>query len=135
MSTKAEISRVGVVEIWVSYVLRAGVVVSLILIVTGAIVTLVRHWEYFTSASSLKVLTGAGVHFPRDLRAIAASALAGRGRGLVMAGLFALICTPVVRVAMTLLVFLFERDKAYVILSAIVLALLTVSFLTGKAGG
>ena len=88
-----------------------------------------------TTTTSIRELTGAGWEFPHDLRAVAASAFAGSGRGLVVTGLLVLICTPVLRVALTLVVFLVEKDRAYVVLSAIVLALLTLSFFLGKAGG
>lgn len=128
-------SNIGAVEIWVSHLLRAGVVISLVLIAAGTLVTFWHHREYMTSSTSIRELTGAGWEFPHDLRAVAASAFAGSGRGLVVAGLLVLICTPILRVALTLVVFLIEKDRAYVVLSAIVLALLAMSFLLGKAGG
>ena len=130
-----ERSHVGAVEIWVSHLLRAGVVISLIVILAGTFLTFWHHRQYVTSPDSIRELTGAGCEFPHDLRSVAASTMAGQGRGLVVAGLLVLICTPVLRVALTLVVFLVEKDRAYVVLSAIVLALLTVSFLLGRAGG
>jgi uncharacterized membrane protein len=123
------------VEIWVSHLLRAGVILSLIIILIGTVVTFWHHRDYVTHSTSVAELTGAGWAFPHDLRAVAASALAGSGRGIVVAGLLVLICTPVMRVALTLVVFLAEKDRAYVMLSAIVLVLLTVSFILGRAGG
>lgn len=128
-------SRVGAAEIWVSHLLRAGVMISLVLIVVGTALSFWHHRDYLTSPDSLRQLTGADARFPHDLRAVAASAFQGYGRGWVTAGLLALICTPVLRVALTLVVFLLERDRAYVILSAIVLALLAISFALGRAGG
>ena len=128
-------SRVGAVEIWVSHLLRAGVVISLVIILAGTLLTFWHHRDYMTSSTSIRELTGKGWEFPHDLRTVAASAMAGQGRGLVVAGLLVLICTPVLRVALTLVMFLVEKDRHYVVLSAIVLALLTISFLLGKAGG
>ena len=130
-----ERSRVGAVETWVSHLLRAGVVISLVIILVGTLLTFWHHRDYLTSSTSIRELTGAGWEFPHELRTVAASALAGQGRGLVVAGLLVLICTPVLRVALTLVMFLLEKDRAYVVLSAIVLILLTISFLLGKAGG
>lgn len=130
-----ERSRVGDVEIWVSHLLRAGVVLSLVVILAGTLLTFWHHRDYMTNSTSIRELTGAGWEFPHDLRAVAASALAGEGRGLVVGGLLILILTPVMRVALTLVMFFVEKDRPYVLLSAIVLALLTISFLLGKAGG
>lgn len=128
-------SRVGAAEIWVSHLLRAGVIVSLMVILAGVLVTFWHHQDFMTDSGSLKELTGEGWIFPHNLRTVAQSAFAGSGRGLVVAGLLILICTPVLRVALTLVVFLLEKDRAYVILSAIVLTLLVISFMLGKAGG
>ena len=128
-------TRVGTAEIWVSHLLRAGVIISLLVILAGSIMMFCHHWHYLSSSHDMKELTGAAWTFPHDLRAVASSTLDGSGRGLVVAGLLVLICTPVLRVALTLVIFLLEKDRAYVILSAIVLALLTTSFLLGKAGG
>ncbi len=128
-------SRVGVAEIWVSHLLRAGVMISLIVILAGTVITFQHHRDYLTNSRDIRELTGSGWIFPHDLRAVARSALGGSGRGLIEAGLLVLICTPVLRVALTLIIFLLEKDRAYVILSAIVLTLLAISFLLGKAGG
>lgn len=128
-------SRVGAAEIWVSHLLRAGVIISLIVILIGTLITFWHHRDYMTGSTSIKQLTGEGWTFPHDLRAVARSTLAGSGRGLVVTGLLILICTPVLRVALTLVIFLLERDRAYVILSAIVLTLLAISFMLGRAGG
>ena len=52
-----------------------------------------------------------------------------------MAGLILLIATPVARVAVSVLVFVVERDGAFVLITLFVLILLLLSFLLGKAGG
>ncbi len=91
MSEQEKASRVGTAEIWVSYVLRAGVIISLVMVLIGTVLTFMHHREYFTASSSLQQLTGEHAQFPRDLRAIAASTFTGQGRGWVLAGLFVLI--------------------------------------------
>ena len=48
-------------------------------------------------------------------------------------GLLLLIATPVLRVAASVVIFLLERDYAYVFITLIVLLILIVSFLLGKA--
>ncbi len=48
-----------------------------------------------------------------------------------MAGLLVLMATPVVRVALSLLVFGRQRDRAFVAVTSVVLALLLWSFVLG----
>jgi uncharacterized membrane protein len=50
---------------------------------------------------------------------------------IITLGLLALILTPVVRVAMSWVVFLYEHDKLYAWLTAFVLAILVFSLLGG----
>ena len=52
-----------------------------------------------------------------------------------MVGLMLLIATPVARVAVSILGFVYEHDRRYVIITSIVLALLILSFVLGKAEG
>jgi uncharacterized membrane protein len=50
------------------------------------------------------------------------------------AGLLLLILTPILRVAVSVLMFLLERDRPFVLITAAVLAALVLSFLLGKTG-
>jgi uncharacterized membrane protein len=74
-------------------------------------------------------------HFSADaatgLPAILAGVARGNGRGVMEFGLALLLLTPIVRVALSLIAFARERDRTYVILTAVVLVLL----LYGLAGG
>ncbi|MGD0007842.1 MAG: DUF1634 domain-containing protein [Terriglobia bacterium] len=70
---------------------------------------------------------------PADLRnvsGIVRDALALRGRGLIQLGLLLLIATPVARVAFSVVAFAMQRDRLYVVVALIVLAVLMYS-LTG----
>ncbi|MDR1191618.1 MAG: DUF1634 domain-containing protein [Verrucomicrobiales bacterium] len=69
------------------------------------------------------IVTGSGWHF-----------IAGGGAqsaGVLTAGLALLIVTPVLRVATSLVLFWLEGDKVYVIITAVVLVLLALSFILG----
>jgi uncharacterized membrane protein len=57
-----------------------------------------------------------------------------RGQAIVVLGLLMLIATPVVRVAVSVLLFLEEGDLTYVAITTTVLVLLVLSFLIGGAG-
>ena len=58
----------------------------------------------------------------------------GRGQAIVALGLVILIATPIMRVAISLVGFGIERDYVYATISAIVLALLMLSFFLGAGG-
>jgi uncharacterized membrane protein len=57
-----------------------------------------------------------------------------RPDAIVQLGLVLLIATPVARVAMSLVAFILQRDRVYVVVTALVLALLIFS-LSGGIGG
>ena len=60
--------------------------------------------------------------------------LHANGQAVIVLGLILLIATPVVRVAVSTAAFAQQRDRAYVAITLVVLALLGVSFVLGKAG-
>ncbi|MGD9636745.1 MAG: DUF1634 domain-containing protein, partial [Pirellulales bacterium] len=86
-------------EIWIATTLRAGVLISLALVVMGTLVTFSHHPQYIASRRDLARLTTPGAAFPRTLSEVAAGAAAFRGQAIIVAGLLILIATPVVRVA------------------------------------
>jgi uncharacterized membrane protein len=130
--TPADDTHLSQVEAWISLTLRAGVLVSLALIVVGTLVTFSNHPQYVASTADLAKLTTPGAAFPRTLAEIASQLADFRGRAIVMAGLVVLIATPVLRVAISILAFLKERDLAFVCITTTVLAILIASFLLGR---
>ncbi len=115
--------------------LRVGVIVSIVLILTGVSVTFVHHPEYFSSRPALGALTSPETHFPSTLGGVVDGVRQWRGQALVMAGLLVLIATPVARVALSVVIFVIVRDKVYAALTAAVLAILLLSFAVGAVGG
>ena len=61
-------------------------------------------------------------------------AIAPRPDAVVQLGLVLLIATPVARVAMSLVAFILQRDRVYVVVTSIVLALLIFSLSGGIHG-
>lgn len=107
-------------------VLRAGVVVSAIVVLTGAAVYLVRHGHELP----LYHLFRGEPSDLRSIRGIASDAADGRGRGIIQLGLLMLIATPIARVVFSVAGFLRQRDWLYVAITAVVLVLLLYSLLT-----
>jgi uncharacterized membrane protein len=133
MSARAELPDHGL-EVLISALLRAGISVSLALIVAGTVVSFVHHPDYVRSAEALARLTRPGMA-PRDLHDVGAGLAGLRGQALVMLGLLVLMATPVLRVAVSLVSFLRSRDRAFTLLTSAVLVLLLLSLFLGKAGG
>ncbi|WP_292011113.1 DUF1634 domain-containing protein [Chryseobacterium sp.] len=57
----------------------------------------------------------------------------GKGEAIIQLGILMLIFTPLMRIIFALIGYLKEKDYVYVVISAIVLAIMTISFLTGYA--
>jgi uncharacterized membrane protein len=115
------------VERALGLLLRAGVVIAALLVGLGALFYLRRY-------GGQAPVYGRFHAEPEDLRhvrGIIRAAADGRSPGFIQLGLLVLIATPVARVAASLAAFALQRDWMYVIITAIVLALLALS-LSGR---
>jgi uncharacterized membrane protein len=119
------------VEILISVLLRVGVVVSLIVIAFGTAITFFHHPNYATSSSELQRLTKPGGAFPHAIKQTIQGVKELQGRAIVVLGLLLLIATPVMRVAVSIFAFVYEKDRFFVIVTSIVLGLLMLSFFVG----
>jgi len=123
--------RRGSPAVLLSNVLRGGVLASLGVILAGTLITFIRHPEYVSSPQELGRLTQPGAAFPTTLRDVIAGLAELRGQAIVVLGLLILIATPVARVAVSILLFLEERDRTYAAITSIVLLLLILGFVVG----
>ena len=124
--------RVRGVEILISGLLRAGVLMSLTMIIAGTVMTFVRHPEYLSSQTALQHLAQPGAAFPHTQRDVWFGVTALEGQAVVTLGLLLLIATPVLRVAISIFVFIYQRDWTYALITLAVLSLLLLSFGLGK---
>ncbi|MGO8818414.1 MAG: DUF1634 domain-containing protein [Terriglobia bacterium] len=116
------------VEELIGNLLRAGVMLASAIVVLGGAIYLVRHG---LSTPQYHVFVGA----PRDMRTLSGimqDALALSGRGIIQLGLLFLIATPVARVAFAIVAFAIQRDRLYVVVTVIVLAILLYSLTSGR---
>jgi uncharacterized membrane protein len=111
------------VERLVSAVLRGGVLAAATVTAAGGALYLGRHGS---DAVDYRVFNGEPESL-RTLEGIVRGAVSLRAEWLIAAGLLLLIATPIARVAVLLAVFLHERDRLYVAVSAVVLAILLLS--------
>ena len=104
--------------------LRAGTTSSAFVILLGGVLYLARH-----SQERPDYHTFHGVPTRLDtLSGIFSGAVHGQSLAIIQLGLLMLIATPIARVLFSVIAFLAERDYLYVVVSAIVLAVLLYSF-------
>ena len=111
------------IEDIVGNLLRAGVLLSALVVILGAAVYLVRHGS---SRPDYRIFHGEPVEL-RGLKGILTQAADLRGRGMIQLGLLLLVATPVARVAFSVWGFAEERDWMYVTFTLIVLIILLYS--------
>ena len=108
--------------------LQAGVLIAAAVVLAGGGMMLAQpgsaHADYHTYSGEPAALTQLG-SIVRGVGALDASAI-------VQFGLVLLIATPVARVALTLVAFTLQRDRTFMALTLIVLALLLFGLLSGK---
>ncbi|HEV2425100.1 MAG TPA: DUF1634 domain-containing protein [Terriglobia bacterium] len=110
-------------ELILAKVLLFGVITAAIVVLIGGLLYLIRHagplpdYRTFRGASSPL----------RGIRGILKAVAAAQGRGLIQFGLVLLIATPVARVALSLVGFVREHDRLYVVFTFVVLVTLVMS--------
>jgi uncharacterized membrane protein len=108
------------VEQLVGRLLQLGVLIATVVVLAGGAMLIGTHGG---SIADFRIFRGESSML-RSVSAAAHGAFTLDPRGMVQLGLVLLIATPVARVALTLVAFLIQRDRLYVVLTAIVLVLL-----------
>ena len=113
------------VEATMGLLLRIGVMISAAVVLAGCLLYLSKngtriadHHKFFGEPSSLT--------HPRD---ILRQALALQSDAVIQSGLILLILTPIARIVFSIIVFLIERDILYVVIGALVLAIIACSYI------
>jgi uncharacterized membrane protein len=123
-------------ELIVSTLLRYGVLISLALVALGVVLLFAAGSTGYGQGLELQGLLSAegapAGAWPQTLGAVLSGVLAGRPYALILLGLLLLIATPVLRVAVSVVLFALERDYLYVGITLFVLAVLALSFFLGK---
>ena len=114
-------------ELLIGMLLRVCVIATSVVVVAGAALYLPAALDDRVSYARFR---GEPAAF-RSVAGIVRDAITGDGRAIVEAGLLLLVVTPILRVALSALGFLRERDHLYVALTLAVLALLGYSLLAG----
>ena len=113
------------VEQIVGRLLQVGVLTATVVVAIGAVALLVMHGSSPVNFSQFR---GDTMEL-RSIRAVLHGVAARDPRAIVQLGLILLIATPVARVALTLVAFMLQRDRLYVALTTVVLAVLLYGLL------
>lgn len=117
------------VEQLIGRLLQVGVLVAAAVVIAGAAMMLAQHGRSAVAFSSYSD-AASPLH---GLGGIIHGAVALDSMAIVQLGLVLLIATPVLRVALTLVAFAIQRDRIYIVLTAVVLALLLYGLVWGRA--
>jgi uncharacterized membrane protein len=115
------------VDAAIGALLRGGVLLAAAVVAAGAVLYLTRHGS---DPTHYRVFRGEPSDL-RDLGLVLEGVRSFAGRATMQLGLLLLIATPIARVALSVVLFIRERDWLYVGVTVLVLALLTYSLLAG----
>ncbi|SUJ02702.1 Predicted membrane protein [Sphingobacterium spiritivorum] len=119
------------IEILVGQILRIGVISASIVVIIGGIVYLIAHGQQLVP--DYQHFVGEG-----EVNTTISGILQGVGKfqapQIIQFGVVILIATPVLRIICSLFGFILERDRLYIIITCIVLAIITFSILGGVKG-
>ncbi|MBS1856512.1 MAG: DUF1634 domain-containing protein [Acidobacteria bacterium] len=107
----------------IGVLLRAGVLIAAGTTLAGGIWHYVQHGA---AVPNFSVFHGEPAEL-RNLGGVFSGIAAGRSEDLIQLGLLMLIATPIARVALSVFAFAAERDRTYVVITLIVLAVLLAS--------
>jgi len=115
------------VDTTIGTLLRVGVIAASAVVFLGAIIYLVRHGA---QPPQISTFHGEPAQY-KSLRGIIVSAFSFHGSGIIMLGLLLLVLTPITRVLFSAVAFVLQRDRLYVVVTLIVLAVLIVNLARG----
>jgi uncharacterized membrane protein len=117
------------VEQLIGRLLQIGVATAAVVTIIGGVLLLMQHG----SATPMYSVFHGQPDYLTSLGGIARGVREFRSESIVQLGIVLLIATPVARVAFTLVAFLLQRDRVYVVITTIVLALLAYGLIFGIA--
>jgi uncharacterized membrane protein len=116
------------IETWVGVFLRTGVLLAAAIVLAGGILYFAQNHGPRPNYRHFSAEPAQFTHFTAILHGVAAL----NPESIIMLGLLVLIATPVARVGMCIVGFLFEHDRLYLAISTVVLLILLYSLFFHK---
>ena len=107
----------------ITTLLRTGVLLSVGIIAAGMVITFAHNPDSFSLSPA--------AHFANTIGEVIAGVRHGSGPAIMTAGLLVLIASPVARVALSIVIFVIERDRLYAAITTAVFVILMISFEVG----
>ena len=117
----------------VGNVLRWGSLLSMAMILAG--LAGVAWYARMATGPHLLLIPAVGTHNLNTLLNLITGIRSGDPTAIISLGLLALIITPVLRVASTVVYFFMKRDLTYLAITSFVLLVLVAGFLLGNTAG
>jgi uncharacterized membrane protein len=111
----------------IGWILRDGVILSATIILIGFVLLLVQIGGQPGFVMSIGT-------FPHSLSQVWSGLKIWQPQAIIATGLLFLIATPMITVTTSLVAFAIERDRRFVVITSVVLAILLASMLIGKGG-
>ncbi|MBE9205038.1 DUF1634 domain-containing protein [Nostoc sp. LEGE 06077] len=110
-------------EYILSNLLKYGVLIASAVVLLGGILYLIHHGS---EPATYQIFHGEPSEF-RSPNGVINAVLSGSRRGIIQLGLLLLIATPILRVIISLLAFIVQREVTYIVVTLVVLASLIYS--------
>lgn len=120
-------------DLWISAVLRYGVLTAGVIILIGLVLYIIQGTGAGGPASLHELTAGGGHSISVTPADIVRGVAHGHAIAVIQLGVLALILTPITRVAMTMVLFLATGDRIFTLITAAVLLILIFG-LIGIAG-
>lgn len=116
-------------EIYISYVLRIGVLLAGAVILLGLLLYLILGSRGSGPSNLHDLLNNGGTSISISPGKIARNLAAGDPSAIIQLGVLLLILTPTTRVAMTAILFFMQRDRVFVAITATVFLVLILGLI------
>jgi len=126
--TASETASDATMEQTISIVLRVGVIVSGAVILLGLVLSLIPSMDKGSGVTIHQLLDNGGTRVSVTPGSILEGLKSFDPISIIQLGLLLLILTPIVRVAMTLMLFIKQADLIFVTITGIVLVVLLLGF-------
>jgi len=119
-------------EVFIGKLLRYGVLLSCAITIIGGVIYMFQHRSLPDYSPIPDGQPFPGVeHYLRELSTIIPRMLSLDGAAIIQFGVCVLIATPIIRVAVSILAFLIEKDYLYVVITLIVLCIILTNMIFG----
>lgn len=108
-------------ELTIAKLLRVGVMLSASIILIGLVLYLITGTSGYDNNT-----------YPTNPLLLLGDILTFKPYAIMMIGLLILILTPIFRVGVSIIVFIKEKDKLYILITALVFIILMISLVLGK---